>query len=161
MRTGSLIILLVRKCPCVSISRGKPSIFLLNITYVVYVVCDVKVVYVVYVVVVVYVANYTYHCQASTKIEKIVKFIQIRLNRLKSVKPGNRRTKHSTKGFPKEPRNEYIFIFTSKWSQHYKNSLHMCFGFPGPLRTSFEPQSWFSNVKNTPDAATLTLYAFN
>ena len=34
MRTGSLICLLVRKCLCVSISRGKPSIyFLLNIGY--------------------------------------------------------------------------------------------------------------------------------
>ena len=38
MRTGSLICWLVRKCLCVSISRGKPSIyFLLNIGYVVYV----------------------------------------------------------------------------------------------------------------------------
>ena len=34
MRTGSLICLLVRKCLCVSVSRGKPSIyFLLNIGY--------------------------------------------------------------------------------------------------------------------------------
>ena len=39
MRTVSLIILLVRKCLCVSISNGKPSIyFMLNIGYVVYVV---------------------------------------------------------------------------------------------------------------------------
>ena len=42
MRTGSLIILLVRKILCVTISRGEPSIyFLLNIEYVVYVVADV------------------------------------------------------------------------------------------------------------------------
>ena len=54
MRTGSLICVLVRKCLCVSISRGKPSIyFLLNIGYVVYVV------YVIYVVVVV--AVYVVH----------------------------------------------------------------------------------------------------
>ena len=34
MRTDSLILLLVQKCLCVSISRGKPSIyFLLNIGY--------------------------------------------------------------------------------------------------------------------------------
>ena len=34
MRTGSLIWLLVRKCLCVSVSRGKASIyFLLNIGY--------------------------------------------------------------------------------------------------------------------------------
>ena len=39
LRTGSLIIPLVQKCLCVSISRGKSSIyFLLNIGYVVYVV---------------------------------------------------------------------------------------------------------------------------
>ena len=51
MRTGSLIILLVRKCLCLSIPRGKPSIsFLLNLRYVVYVVVVVVVVYVVYVV---------------------------------------------------------------------------------------------------------------
>ena len=49
MCTGSLIILLVWKCLCVSTSRGKPSIYvLLNIGYVVYVV--VVVVVVVYVV---------------------------------------------------------------------------------------------------------------
>ena len=54
IRTSSLIILLVRKCLCVSASRGKPSIyFLLNIGYVV---CVVYVVYVVYVVVIVVVA---------------------------------------------------------------------------------------------------------
>ena len=39
MRTGSLICLLVWKCLCVTVSRGKTSIyFLLNIGYVVYVV---------------------------------------------------------------------------------------------------------------------------
>ena len=61
MRTGSLIMLLVWKCLCVSISRGKPSMyFLLNIRYAVYVVyvvyvVVVVVVYIVYVVYVVYV----------------------------------------------------------------------------------------------------------
>ena len=51
MRTSSLICLLVRKCLCVSISRGKPSVyFLLNIGNVVYVVYVVYVAYVVYVV---------------------------------------------------------------------------------------------------------------
>ena len=50
IRTCSLIILLVQKSLCVSISRGKPSIyFLLNIVYVVYVVYVVVVVYAVYV----------------------------------------------------------------------------------------------------------------
>jgi len=54
MRTGSLIILLVQKCLCGSISMGKPSVyFLLNIGYVV-----VYVVYVVYVAYVVYVNMY-------------------------------------------------------------------------------------------------------
>ena len=34
MRTDSLFVLLVRKCLCVSVSRGKPSMyFLLNIGY--------------------------------------------------------------------------------------------------------------------------------
>ena len=45
MRTDSLFFLLVRKCQCVSISRGKPSIYFLpNIGYVVYVVHVVVVV---------------------------------------------------------------------------------------------------------------------
>ena len=60
MRTGSPIILLAKKCLCVSISRGKPSIYFLpNIGYVVYVVYVVYAVYVVYVVyvVVVYVGD--------------------------------------------------------------------------------------------------------
>ena len=60
MRTGSLIILLVRICLCVSISGGEPSVyFLLNIGYVADVVYRVYVVYVVYVVVV-YVVYDTY-----------------------------------------------------------------------------------------------------
>ena len=59
MRTGSLIcLLLVRKCLCASISRGKPSIyFLINIEYVVYV---VYVVYVIYVVVYVGLTSMTF-----------------------------------------------------------------------------------------------------
>ena len=70
MRIGWLIILLVRRCLGVSISRGKPSIyFLLDTEYVVYFVYVVYVVYVihvvyvyfVYVVYVVYVV-YIYNC---------------------------------------------------------------------------------------------------
>ena len=38
--------------------------------------------------------------------------------------------------------------------------LHMYFGIPGLLPTSLEPQNRFSDVKNMPDAATLTLHAF-
>ena len=62
MRTGSLIMLLVQKCLCVSIARGKPSIYiLLNIGYDLYVVYVVYVVvYVDYVVDVVYVVYVVY-----------------------------------------------------------------------------------------------------
>ena len=75
MGTGSLICLLVRKCPFVSISKGKPSIsFLLNIAYVVYVVHVFYVVYVVYVVVVVvWPSTYTtlYKTEHAGKCRKI------------------------------------------------------------------------------------------
>ena len=61
MRTSSLIILLVQQCLCVSISRGKPSIYsLVNIGYDVYVVSFISVVYVVYVVYAVYVVYVVY-----------------------------------------------------------------------------------------------------
>ena len=34
-------------------------------------------------------------------------------------------------------------------------------GLPGPVQTPFEPKTDFMMFKNTPDAATLTLHAFN
>ena len=44
---------------------------------------------------------------------------------------------------------------------YWNKVLHMCFGFLGPLQTTFEPNKKQNDIKNTPDAATLTLHAFN
>ena len=40
-------------------------------------------------------------------------------------------------------------------------TLPMSFDLHGPIWTSFEPPTKISNIKNTPDAATLTLHALS
>ena len=44
--------------------------------------------------------------------------------------------------------------------QNTRIVLHVSFALPGPFRTIFELTNYKTGVENTPDAATLTLHAF-
>ena len=64
------------------------------------------------------------------------------------------------------------FLTTIHYTKHTENTQvqfqqfifplkYISVGLPGPLWTAFGLTNWFAHIKNTPDATTLTLHAFN